>query len=183
MFENKETEFDNTKMIVATLLVLYFTWCNIQEFRHFRTLLDTVIFPIHEVGHYLFIPFGRFMTIAGGTIFQILVPVFCTITFFSRGEKFSAAVTTMWLGNSFFGISIYARDAIYMELPLSNFSGPSEGNEGHDWHNMLMATNMLHHTDLVANFFVFLGAIATIAGIAGVFYYARKTNPTYNYEN
>lgn len=182
MFENKETEFDNAKMIVATLLVLYFTWCNFQEFRNYRTLLDIVIFPIHEVGHYLFIPFGRFMTIAGGTIMQILVPVFCTITFFGRGERFSAAVTTMWLGNSLFGVSIYARDAIYMELPLSNFSGPSENKEGHDWHNMLMATNMLPHTDLVANFFVVLGVIASLAGIIGVFYYARETNPADGYE-
>ena len=42
-----------------------------DEFR----LLDSVDLAIHETGHLVFAPFGEWMGMAGGTIFQLLVPI------------------------------------------------------------------------------------------------------------
>ena len=41
--------------------------------------LPNLIF--HEAGHILFSPFGRFMTVLGGSLFQVLVPVTCALPF------------------------------------------------------------------------------------------------------
>ena len=36
----------------------------------------------HEAGHILFLPFGRFMTVLGGSLLQILVPIVCAVALF-----------------------------------------------------------------------------------------------------
>ena len=38
----------------------------------------------HEAGHVIFSPLGRFMTVLGGSLFQILVPLLCMVAFLTR---------------------------------------------------------------------------------------------------
>lgn len=168
-----ENQFDIRKIFIAILVSALFIYCDIDPLH--QGFIHMIILPIHEVGHTLFKPFGEFLLVAGGTIFQLFVPIACCIEFLRRGLHFSASITLMWLGNNFFNIAIYARDAIFMELPLANLSGPAESKEGHDWRNMLTDTNMLPHTDMIANIIVGLGIITTTIAIIGAFYFARKT--------
>ena len=46
-----------------------------------ESFLHLINLPFHEAGHVIFIPFGRFMTILGGTLGQILMPMICLGTF------------------------------------------------------------------------------------------------------
>ena len=39
------------------------------------SFMHNILLPIHEAGHILFIPFGEFMTILGGSLFPILFPL------------------------------------------------------------------------------------------------------------
>lgn len=169
-----EEQFDIKKIIVAILVSSLFIYSDLDALD--RGFIHMINFPIHEVGHILFMAFNQFLYVAGGTIFQLFVPIVCCFEFFRRGQPFSAFIVLMWVGNNFFDIAIYARDAIFMELPLGNLLGPKEeGSEGHDWRYMLTQTDMLSHTDTIANIIVTFGIITTTIAIIGTFYYARKT--------
>ena len=71
--------------------------------------LPNLIF--HEAGHVLFSPFGRFMTVLGGSLFQVLVPVTCAVAFLRQKDAFAAAVCTWWAGQNFLDLAPYIADA------------------------------------------------------------------------
>src|SRR5258705_269533 len=41
------------------------------------SFLHLVNLPFHEAGHYIFLPLGEFMTILGGSLMQVIVPIVC----------------------------------------------------------------------------------------------------------
>lgn len=120
------------------------------------SLLNGIIFYTHEGGHLIFSPFGLTLTIAGGTLMQLLVPVAFAVSFVRQGSPYSMAIVGYWLAYSFVQASVYAGDAIAMELPLSTTwtSGQEEldeyGETGHDWHNLLVAFGLLHATPFIS---------------------------------
>jgi len=120
--------------------------------------LDNVDLVIHEAGHVIFLPFGEFIGMAGGTILQLLAPLVFVAYFFLREERFSAGIMMLWLGQSFINVARYAGDAIAMELPLI-------GGGIHDWNWMLTSLNMLNKTALVSDAFYYSGAAAITAGV------------------
>ena len=63
---------DPIKLVVAIIAIAYFLWCAYDPSRWH--LIDGVNLLIHEAGHFVFRPFGEFMTIAGGSLFQVLMP-------------------------------------------------------------------------------------------------------------
>jgi hypothetical protein len=168
---------DFLKISIALLLAVFFIWTDLDPFNH--GLMHMINFPIHEVGHLIFMPFGEFIYIAGGSIFQILLPVFFAIYFFRRKEFFSSALVLIWVGNNFFDVAVYASDAVFMELPLWSLTG-NEATTIHDWNYLLTKTNLLPHTNLVASTIKGIGILITIVGIFGAFYFARKTPPSEN---
>lgn len=57
--------------------------------------------PFHEAGHLLFIPFGRFMMILGGSLGQVLMPLVCLATFLVKTrDPFGASVALWWVAES-----------------------------------------------------------------------------------
>ena len=46
----------------------------------------------HEAGHLLFAMFGRFMSVLGGSLTQILIPVIALVAFLRQNQTFGAAV-------------------------------------------------------------------------------------------
>lgn len=105
--------------------------------------LDRVDLVAHEAGHMLFSWFGEFLMVAGGTIGQLAVPIGFTVYYIFRKELFSAAVTLFWVGQNFFNISVYVKDAQAMALPLVSIGG---GNDTiHDWNYLLLKFNLLRY--------------------------------------
>lgn len=165
--------FSLSKIIAASLLSGLFIYSDIDPFTKGK-FLHMINFPIHEVGHIIFSFGGKFLTIAGGSLFQILLPCFCVGYFFYEGKPFSAAICLMWVGNNFFDVAVYANDAVFTELPLSNLFGGTSETIIHDWNYMLSETHLLHKTNLIAAIIRAIGGIITFAAITGVFYFARK---------
>ena len=73
---NKVMQRDTPKTVIAVIASIYFLWCAYNPSNAvFMHLINT---PIHEAGHVFFRILGEFMGIAGGSLFQIIVPmVFC----------------------------------------------------------------------------------------------------------
>ena len=87
----------------------------------------------HEAGHILFAPFGRFMTVLGGSLTQVLIPLVCAATMlWSTRDAFGAAVSIWWAGQSLTGVATYVNDARNLQLVLLGGRTGAEV-EGHDW--------------------------------------------------
>ena len=156
------------KLIFAVLLSVYFLWIAWDPMQ--GSFLDNVDLPIHETGHLLFRPFGEFMMIAGGSLFQVIYPLVFAGYFAWRRQFYSMAIVMLWVGQSILNVWVYASDAIVMQLVLtSGFTG-SEGSF-HDWNYLLTATGLLESTKGVAKVIRFVGTFTIIiAGISAIYF-------------
>jgi hypothetical protein len=98
----------------------------------------------HEAGHVLFAPFGRFMTVLGGSLFQVLVPVICAVAFVRQGDRFAAAVCVWWAGQNLLDLAPYIADARALQLVLLGGHTGAEV-EGHDWEYLLTSLGWMQH--------------------------------------
>jgi len=115
------------------------------------TLLDNIDLIIHEAGHFFFMIFGRFIYMAGGTLMQIIFPLFLAWYFFRNNYRTGVQIFIFWLAQNLVNISVYAADANKLKLTLL-------GNGKHDWLYMLGRLGFLESADLVGYIF-FTGAI------------------------
>ncbi|MBU0467588.1 MAG: hypothetical protein KKD07_10025 [Candidatus Omnitrophica bacterium] len=118
----------------------------------YGSLLDPLNLGIHEVGHLLFSFAGMFLQVAGGTIFQIIAPIYGMYNFYARKEPFCIALCFGWLSTSLFDIATYAADARSMALPLVSPFGFG-GNITHDWNFLLSRVGLINYDWLVARCF------------------------------
>ena len=162
---------DKVKTIIAAFFTVYFLWCALApENAMFMHLINL---PIHEAGHVFFRIFGEFMGIAGGSLFQIIVPVVFFGYFIYHKKPFSASIVLFWVGENFLDVYVYASDAVVMQLPLLSGLTGSEGGF-HDWNYLLTETNLLSSTQLISKMLRFSGTIIIVAAAIGSFFYATK---------
>jgi hypothetical protein len=127
------------------------------------SFLHSVILPFHEFGHVLFRPFGRFMTILGGSLFQVLMPLGLMLAFIiKQRDTFGASAMLCWAGQSLVDLSPYIADAQARSLPLVG----GGGEESHDWGNLLTMTGMLAHTQGLARLCFAAGVLVMVAALA-----------------
>jgi hypothetical protein len=153
-------------ILVAILAVL--TW------RFARTPLDDSVIAaflhlpdlvFHEAGHILFMPFGRFMSVLGGSLFQTLVPLICAGAFLWREDnRFAAAVCAWWAGQNFVDVAPYIADARRLQLPLLG-GGTGAEVEGHDWEYLLTALGWLHLDETLGRAAWFAGTVLMIGAV------------------
>lgn len=167
----------------ASLLILPFAFCSTQQvlgavnnnifyatnydypfpfgIAHF--FVDNFLLIVHEAGHTFFGFLGsRFITILGGSLFQILLPLailaYCWINQKSIGMQFSFCL----VGYSWMDVAIYALDGGARQLPLIG----GLGKEAHDWHNLLIRMNALEHDITFAVIFMLLGILCYLAAVS-----------------
>ena len=126
--------------------------------------INAIDFGMHELGHFLFIPLGQFMTIAGGSLMQILFPLaWAGIAVYKRWY-FAAGLCVVWMGLSGIDVSIYAADAQVRLLPLVSLGG--DYDSAHDWYQMLSRLDMLEQTNQVASAIRLSSIVAIVVGMA-----------------
>jgi ribosomal protein L40E len=131
-----------------------------------ESFLHLINLPFHEAGHILFIPLGRFMTILGGTLGQILMPLVCLATFLIKTrDPFGASVALWWTAESFMDIAPYINDARAMDLMLLGGVTGKE-TDGHDWNNILTMLNWLEYDHRLAHLTYNLGILLMLASFA-----------------
>ncbi len=103
----------------------------------------------HEAGHLLFGFLGEFITVLGGTMLQLIIPMVFTVYFILwRQDSFAATATFWWFGENFIDIAPYVYDAPDLNLILL---GGHTGKEGpHDWEYILSALGLLEYGHTVA---------------------------------
>jgi hypothetical protein len=114
----------------------------------FRTIgnsfMHRVNLVFHEAGHVLFIPFGDFMSVLGGSLGQLIMPAVVMLTFLLRYHNvFGAVVGLWWLAQSLMDLAPYIGDARRGELMLLGGVTGMDAPGYHDWSNLLARTGLL----------------------------------------
>lgn len=151
----------------------YFLWV---WFRHaaspeYRSVFGGLNLGVHELGHFVFGPFGDIPAALGGSLLQCLLPLVGMAMFARQGDWFAVAFAFGWLGTNFFEVSVYAADAVAMRLPLVT---PGGGHPIHDWNYILGGLGWLRHTERVAGLIRLAGHASMLACVAGIAYVVSR---------
>ncbi|MBP7415835.1 MAG: hypothetical protein KA831_04210, partial [Pyrinomonadaceae bacterium] len=118
----------------------------------------------------LFRILGEFMGIAGGSLFQVIFPAVFVGYFVWQRSFYSAAIVSLWVGQSILNVWVYAADAVVMQLVLTSGSTGAEGSF-HDWNYMLSHFGLLGSTKTVAGIIRFIGtSTIIISSLFSVYY-------------
>jgi hypothetical protein len=169
ILESQPLAGQKTRLAVAFLVGAYFLWAaaHPDQWR----LIDGVNLIIHEAGHMVFRPFGEFMMIAGGSLFQVIVPLVFAGYFYFNRKQFSSALVLFWLGESLLNVSVYAADSVLMQLPLLG------GNDTiHDWNYMLGELGLLWHTGKIALVIRALGTLIIVFALGWAIYATKRSS-------
>jgi len=119
----------------------------------------------HEAGHIIFSPFGRFITVLGGSLMQVLVPVVAAIAFVRQQELFSAAICGWWAGQNLIDLAPYIADARALQLILLGGHTGAEV-EGHDWEYILTQLRVTHLDHQIGMTAYAIGLLIMIGSLA-----------------
>ncbi len=129
------------------------------------SFMHAIVLPIHEAGHIFLIPCGEFMTILGGSLFQVALPLAIGAAFLWRQrDPFGAAICLWWAGASVVDLAPYIWDALEPQMLLL---GGHTGEDGpHDWIYLLERLGALRHAHAWGVAAHRLGSLMMLGGVA-----------------
>ena len=142
---------------------IYFWIQHLLKLNYRIPLLWGLNLGIHELGHFIFMPFGEFLMFLGGSLTQCLVPVISMIMFYRQRDFFAIGVAFAWLSTNLYEVACYAGDAKVMELPLVS---PFGIDVKHDWNWLLSYLNILDKELALESLLRYLGALTMIFSLA-----------------
>ena len=116
-------------------LLLFLVWDGVRHLNDPDAggIFAGITFGVHEFGHLLFGFFGEFMTVAGGSLNQLLIPIGAGALLYHYRDYFGIAVAGAWLSSSLLDLARYIGDARAQELDLVGFGEDPQ----HDWWYLL----------------------------------------------
>lgn len=143
--------------VVALLVFAAWVW---RYMREPGPLLHGSLLIFHEAGHVLFMPFGEFLMVLGGSLFQLMVPAFFVAYFALRRDWYAAAFASLYLAASFADVAVYIADARAGELPLL---GGERSN--HDWTFLLIELGRLDQDTAIGWYVMRVGGLVFWTGL------------------
>jgi len=127
-----------------------------------RFLIDNFLLIVHEAGHTFFGIFGvRFLTILGGSLFEILLTLGIFLFTLVNRKKIGMQLSLFLFAMSWFDVAAYAADGGARQLPL--IGGLSK--ESHDWFNLLYRMGMLDNDIHFGLAFTIIGILCCLAAL------------------
>jgi hypothetical protein len=129
-------------LIVLVLYGVRLVAMDVPSWEMASSLMHLPMVPIHEFGHILFRPFGEFMTMLGGSLFQAGLPlVFAGIFLVKNRDPFAAAVMLWWSAVAVMDIAPYVYDAGQPQHVL--LTGRTGDTGSHDFIDVLADLGLL----------------------------------------
>lgn len=126
-------------------------------------LFGGINFGAHEFGHLFFSFGGEWLTVAGGSLMQLLVPIGAAAALAVTAQDwFGVAACGTWLASSFANLAPYIADARAQDLDLLSFS---EDGAGHDWHYLLAHAGRLKQDTAIARSVKFVSALVLVISV------------------
>lgn len=130
----------------------------------------------HEAGHVIFMPLGEWMTIMGGTLGQLLMPMIMSGALLIRNrDPFGAAVGLWFFGVSLLDVAPYMYDALQPQLML--LSGTTGEDGGHDWIYLFTSMGLLPKAQLIGGLTHKAGALVVVLSLAWGAWLLRRQYP------
>ena len=122
-------------------------------------LIGSINLVFHEAGHVFFSPLGRYWGVAGGSLFEVGLPLGILALALRDRHLTATGGCLVWLSTALHSVSVYAGDAQARVLPLL-------GGEAvvHDWWWLLRHHGALERTQEVAAMIWSLGLGAAVLG-------------------
>ena len=147
--------------VAALVLIAIYAIARIRNPEYWDPL-DDLNLAVHEAGHLVFSGFGETMTILGGSLFQVIVPLAFVGYFTKTRQRYAAAATMAWVGVNLLNVSRYIGDARAQELPLLG------GEDSiHDWWYLLINWDLLPRDTTIARWVHFFGVVAFLCAVIG----------------
>ncbi|MBP9062052.1 MAG: hypothetical protein KBF98_17275 [Rhodoferax sp.] len=141
-----------------------------------ESFLHRPILIFHEAGHVIFMPLGHWMTILGGTLGQLIMPIILGGALLIKNrDPFGAAVGLWFLGVSVMDVAPYMFDALHPQLMLLSGSTGEEG--GHDWIYLFSSMGLLPKAQIIGAVTHKLGALVTVLALAWGAWLLRRQYP------
>jgi hypothetical protein len=134
-------------------------WAYLTDPRH-TSIFDGLNLVVHESGHMAFYWFGEFLGMAGGTIFELGIPLAVGVLFYRQRDYFALPVVLFWLGTALVHVGVYMADAQAQTLHLVS---TGYGEPMHDWYYLFAMTGLLRHDTAI-------GATVRLLGLASMAY-------------
>lgn len=154
----------------CALWALFAVWAFFLIRKDFRTgeigesFIHRPLLIFHEAGHVLFIPFGEWMTIFGGSFFQLLMPaILGGALLWKNRDPFGASIGLWLLGVSLLDLAPYVYDALHPQLMLLSGTTGEEG--GHDWIFLLSSMGKLAKAQTYGAVLHKLGALVVLIAL------------------
>jgi hypothetical protein len=129
------------------------------------SLIHLPMVPIHEFGHVVFRPFGEFMHLAGGSLFQIGLPlVFGGVFLAKNRDPFAAAAMLWWSAVAVMDVAPYAYDAQAPQHVL--LTGRTGETGAHDFIDVLGDLGLLTRAQAVGYVIHRIGVAMLLASFA-----------------
>lgn len=149
----------------------------------FESFMHNVDLIFHEAGHLIFAPLGRFMSILGGSLMQVLMPLVCMGALLKHKNSFGGAVALWWVGQSLLDLAPYIYDARPRVLMLLGGGNGRElqtmdGGTPHDWYNILSELGWLAKDQTLAYGTWGLGAVLVAGSMLWAGALLWKMRPT-----
>lgn len=129
-----------------------------------ESFLHGPLLVFHEAGHVLFRLFGEFMSVLGGTLAQLLMPMIMAVALLMRNrDTFAAAIGIWFFGVSVLDVAPYVYDALRPQLILLGGHTGEEG--GHDWIYLLSAVGLREHAQTLGWLTHKAGALLVLAAL------------------
>jgi hypothetical protein len=130
-----------------------------------QSFLHGPLLVFHEAGHVLFLPFGEWLTVFGGTAAQLLMPaVLAAALLWHNRDPFGAAIGLWLFGVSLLDVAPYMYDALQPQLML--LSGTTGEAGGHDWIYLFSSTGLLDQAQRIGSLTRLLGALTVLLALA-----------------
>jgi hypothetical protein len=108
-----------------------------------QSFMHLVLLPFHEFGHIFFLPLGEFMTLLGGSLFQVMLPLGLGVYFIVRNrDPFAASLMLWWAAAGVMDTAPYIYDAWKPQHIL--LTGRTGDTGAHDFIDVLGDLGLLH---------------------------------------
>lgn len=154
-------------VLLAVLIVygLKLMAMDIPSWQMASSLIHLPMVPIHEFGHVLFRPFGEFMMLLGGSLFQAGLPLALGAIFLARQrDPFAAAVMLWWAAVAVMDTAPYIYDAQEPQHVL--LTGRTGETGAHDFIDVLGDLGLLKKAQAVGYAVHRVGAVMLFASFA-----------------
>lgn len=146
---------------------LYFVSLDLRTNEIGESFMHRVNLVFHEAGHVIFMPFGHFMMVLGGTLGQLLMPAIAGgVLLWKNRDAFGASLALWWFGQSLMDCAPYINDARDLQLMLLGGGTGQDRPGAHDWENLLLDLGMIQHERKIALAADRMGEFLLLLGLA-----------------